>query len=627
MTDSLELAQSEHPSQDVPVSTLFYGDNLDVLRKHLKDETIDLCYIDPPFNSKRNYNQIYNNVGTEDRAQAQAFIDTWVWDDKSREGFGEIQSNEAGRFQSQTVELIQGLHKVLGEGSLLAYVVSLTLRVVEIHRVLKKTGSFYLHCDPTASHYLKLIVDSVFCSQGGDFKNEIIWRRTGAHSPSRKFGPVHDTILFYTKQAKGYHFNIVRTPYMKGHVESRYTKDASGRFQFTSGGNVLTGSGLRTGESGEVWHGFNPSAKHRHWAIPGFLAEQMAPEFSELGTLAKLDALLDAGLLEIEEGAAWPQPVRFLRSGDGTPLSDIWAAQPYTHGTVYDTDDVVDADVQWLGTTDPERLGYPTQKPAGLLTRIITASCPQDGVVLDAYCGCGTTIAVAQQLGREWIGIDITYQAVSLIMRRLESQAGATKWSEIEKTIKLNGIPRDTASAIALAHKKDDRVRKEFEKWAVLTYTNNRAVINDKKGADGGIDGIAYFMATAKDNAKAVFQVKSGGVGRGDIAKLRGDMSREGAALAFMITLEEPTGPMKAEAKAAGTYHHAVMGRTYDVIQIVTIQEIIEDKRRLDMPMSWEVVKKAKANAPKTEQTSLMDQFAALNEAEDDSSEEEPDPS
>src|SRR5579871_4027568 len=156
-------------------NTLFYGDNLEVLRRDVGDETVDLCYIDPPFNSKRNYNQIYNNIGSEDRAQAQAFVDTWVWDDRANEGLAEILGNDHGRFTTQTVDLIKGLQAVLKKGSLLAYLVSMTLQSAEIHRVLKPTGSFYLHCDPTASHYLKLVLDTIFVSAGGDFRNEIVW--------------------------------------------------------------------------------------------------------------------------------------------------------------------------------------------------------------------------------------------------------------------------------------------------------------------------------------------------------------------------------------------------------------------------------------------------------------------
>jgi adenine specific DNA methylase Mod len=196
--------EAEENQTTKPMNKLFYGDNLDILRssRKIKDETIDLCYIDPPFNSKRNYNQIYNNIGTEDRAQAQAFTDTWTWDDHARAGYDEILANDNGRFQAQLVELIKGLRAVLGQGSLLAYLISMSLRVTELQRILKPTGNFFLHCDPTASHYLKLVMDAVFCAQGGEFQNEIIWSyKTGGASKTR-FAKKHDVILFYSKTTK-----------------------------------------------------------------------------------------------------------------------------------------------------------------------------------------------------------------------------------------------------------------------------------------------------------------------------------------------------------------------------------------------------------------------------------------
>jgi site-specific DNA-methyltransferase (adenine-specific) len=248
-------------------------------------------------------------------------------------------------------------------------------------------------------------------------------------------------------------------------------------------------------------------------------------------------------------------------------------------------------DIQALNPAAKERMGYPTQKPEALLARIVNASTKEGATVLDAYCGCGTTIAVAEHFKRKWIGIDITFQSVSLILRRLEGQFGK---DSLQKII-LDGVPQDMESAYALANKQDDRVRKEFEKWAVLTYTNNRAVINEKKGADSGIDGTAYFQTSATENAKMVLQVKSGGVGRGDIAKLRGDMAREGAEMATLITLESATEPMRKEAKAAGLYPHPLMLKNYDRIQIVTVKEIIEENKRLELPMNLEVLKKAQA--------------------------------
>jgi site-specific DNA-methyltransferase (adenine-specific) len=290
-------------------------------------------------------------------------------------------------------------------------------RLLELKRVLKSTGSIYLHCDPTASHYLKMLMDAVFGPE--NFKNEIVWRRTGAHGPRRSFGPIHDTLLFYSK-ANDYFFRVVKRPYLKGHVDSRYTlEEETGRYKFTSGGNVLTGANATQGESGRPWRGFDPCAKNRHWAIPGFLAEEMPAAFADLGVLAKLEALYQAGLVEIRPGAAWPTPVRYLRDGDGHPFGDIWAYQPYTEGAVHGTEAGIDADIAWMGPTDPERLGYQTQKPVGLLMRIIESSCPPSGVVLDPFCGSGTSIAAAQAGSRRWIGIDESPIAIRLVKQRL----------------------------------------------------------------------------------------------------------------------------------------------------------------------------------------------------------------
>lgn len=578
-----------------PDNLLFYGDNLRVLRdkpKQIPSESVDLCYIDPPFNSKRNYNQIYNNVGSEDRAQAQAFTDTWLWDDEAIAGYPEIIDNREGRFQPQLVELIKGLNAVLGEGSLLAYLVSMARRVTEIHRVLRPTGSFYLHCDPTASHYLKLVLDAIFCSQGGDFRSEIIWRRTGSHNKAKRWAPIHDVIFYYVKSGQ-YTWNRPRMPYMAGHVKDFFTPDGKGGYRTNYYGNVLTGSGTRNGESGQSWQGFDPTAKGRHWAIPGAIWDEVGVDPAGLTQHQKLDLLLDEGFITITPGAAWPMYEMAIRPGSGPGTPDIWSFQPYTDGTVFGTTDGIDEDVRWLSPHDQERLGYPTQKPEGLLERIITASSNPGDVVLDAYCGCGTTVTEAHRLKRRWIGMDITYQSISLILWRLERNFGAAALN----TVTLDGIPRDIKSAVALAHKQDDRLRKEFEKWAVLTYSNNRAVINDKKGADGGIDGRAYFRVGKSDNAKIIFQVKSGGVKRSDIAVLRGDMARERAALGVLITLEEPSKPMVKEAKGVGSYLHAEMGKSYDQISIVTVREIIEDGKRLEIPMSLEVVAAAKAAA------------------------------
>ena len=504
------------------MNKLYYGDNLDILRRKVKSETVDLCYIDPPFNSKRNYNQIYNRVGKEDQAQAQAFMDTWTWDGLAIAGWEEILANADGRFQPQLVELIKGLERVLGRKSLLAYLISMALRVTEIQRILKSSGSFYLHCDPTSSHYLKLVLDAVFCAQGGNFQNEIAWCYSQGGKSKTHFGRKHDIIFWYSKSNE-YFFdgNAVRLP-LTPHKQDPTGKNYGGRMGVDKDGREYT----------EKW-GTGKKKLYRYYLDEGKIPEDW-----------------------------W------------TDINSIQA----------------DAD---------ERLGYPTQKPEALLERIIGACTREGDVVLDAYCGCGTSVAVAHRLKRKWIGIDITYQSISLILRRLEKAFGVAAL----ETIKTDGIPRDMASAQALAHKQDDRLRKEFEKWAVLTYTTNRAIINEKKGADAGIDARAYFMTGKKDNAEIVFQVKSGGVKRGDIATLRGDMERENATLAVLITLEEPTRPMILEAKAAGQYRHETMGRSYDRIAVVTVREIVEDAMRLEIPMSLEVLNAAQRAADEKQTT------------------------
>jgi site-specific DNA-methyltransferase (adenine-specific) len=530
---------------------LFYGDNLEVLRKHIRDESVDLCYIDPPFNSKRNYNQIYNNVGKEDQAQAQAFMDTWTWDDHANQGLAEIQDNYLGHFTGQSIDLISGLSKVLGKGSLLAYLVGMTLRIVEIHRVLKPTGSFYLHCDPTASHYLKIIIDAVFCTNGGDYKSEIIWKRTTSHNDSKNnFGNVNDSIYFYTKSSK-YTFNQQYVEYDEQYVlkNFKYTDEQGRRYSSDN----LRSPNPRPNLTYD-YKGYKPHPNG--WTVSRERMEQLDRE----GRL--IFPKTPDGRIRIK---------KFLHEMSGITLANNWS------------------DIQPISSQAAERLGYPTQKPEALLERIIKASSNEGDIILDAYCGCGTTIAVAEKLNRSWIGVDITYQSISLILKRLEDSFGKNSIENIQ----LNGIPKDMESAVALANKSDDRTRKEFEKWAVLTYSNNRAVINAKKGADKGIDAVAYFQGEKDTTEKIIFQVKSGKVKSGDIRDLQGTMTLQQAAIGIFITLQPPTKDMIQTAKIAGIYQSRFMSQLVDKIQIVTIQEILEEKKRIDIRLMFEVLKSA----------------------------------
>lgn len=496
---------------------LFYGDNLEVLRKYIKDETIDLCYIDPPFNSKRNYNQIYNNIGKEDVAQAQAFVDTWTWNSIANEGFDDIISNKNGVFTTQSINLIIGLEKVLGKGALFAYVVSMTQRIAEIFRVLKPTGSFYLHCDPTASHYLKLVIDSIFCPNGGEFRNEIIWCYRGAGYPKKDFGKRHDSIFRYSK-SKAFVFNL-------DDVREEYAQTTKDRFAHHIG---------------------NKRGKH------------------DFGT----------------------QTLNPL----GKQPDDWWEIQP-------------------IAPSAKERLGYPTQKPEKLLEKIIKASSNEGDVILDAYCGCGTTIAVAERLNRNWIGVDITYQSISLILKRLIDTFGIdftkdlvdskTKEIILPASLTLAGVPQDFESAVALANKQDDRLRKEFEKWFVLSYSHNRAIINDKKGGDGGIDGIAFmvdFDEQGKQDIKQVlFSVKSNKTLSPTVIRdLFGTMEREKAAIGYLLTLY-PMPNLVKEAGKYGNYQNKAFGHTYPKIEVISVQEVFDGKI-MYLP-TVDVLKKAERKA------------------------------
>jgi len=498
------------------MNRLFYGDNLEVLRRDIPSESVDLVYIDPPFNSKRNYNQLYTNVGKEDKAQAQAFVDTWEWDDRANKGLDEIRGNYNSVFTRQSIGLINGLEPVLGRGSLLAYLVSITLRIAEIHRILKLSGSFYLHCDPTASHYLKLVCDSIFCSRGGDFQNEISWCYKERELSKKRWNRKHDIILFYTK-SDNYTFNYkdVMGDYSDYTLKHKFKyKDEKGhyRLRYKDGRNDPKVEGPDT---------------YRQYA--------------DIGVLAR----------------------------------DWW-------------------DISIINQASKERLGYPTQKPEALLEKIIKASSNEGDVILDCYCGCGTSVAVAQKFNRQWIGVDITYQSISLILRRLEFSFG----KEVLDGIKIGGIPKDFESAVDLAekHKKDDRLRKEIEKWAILTYTKNKAMINEKKGGDGGFDGMAYVLDKdegGKEIYKQVFfSVKSGlDVGVDRVRELFGVVEREGGVRGILLTLYRFEKLVK-ESKKYGRYKNKFLDMDFGKIDVICVEDIL-DGLVFDMPTSLDALKKA----------------------------------
>ncbi len=512
---------------------LYYGDNLDVLRRYVADESVDLIYLDPPFNSAQNYNVLFQEQdGSRSAAQIRAFEDTWRWDEAASLAYQEIV--ESG---GKVSEAMQGFRAFLGDTDMLAYLSMMAPRLVELRRVLKPTGSIYLHCDPNASHYLKMLMDAVFGVN--NYRNEIIWKRTSGHSDANRFGNVHDVILFYVSSPAAT-WNETFQKYDQDYVQQYYRyQDPNGR-KFMSGD--LGAAGLQGGGYDYEWKGIR-----RIWRCP-------------IETMKQYEE--DGRIFYTKNGI--PRIKRYLDESKGLPMQDIWA------------------DIEALRSWHDERLGYPTQKPEALLERILNASSNEGDTVLDPFCGCGTTIATAQNHKRKWIGIDITHLAISLIRHRLRDSFG----DKVEfKTI---GEPASLADARALAESND---RFQFQWWA-LGLVGARPV-EQKKGADHGIDGRLYFHDEGpKGKTKQVIlSVKSGGVTVKDVRDLRGVVDREKAAIGVLITLEDTTRPMRSEAASAGFYS-SPWGTKHPALQILTIQELLDGKK-IDYPATTNVTMKS----------------------------------
>ena len=521
---------------------LYYGDNLDILRTYIPDESVDLVYIDPPFNSNQAYNVIFSETaGSSSQAQIQAFEDTWHWSEPTEQAYHELVETAPPLL----VETIKSFRGVLGENNLMAYLVMMGVRLVELHRVLKSTGSFYLHCDPTASHYLKIIMDGIFGVE--NFRNEIVWERTNAHNmKARYFSKIHDLLLFYSK-GDSYTWNQQYTEYSDAQL-SRYKMDEAGRL-YT--GRDLTMSTVMESRNFE-WRGARPPA-HRSW---GASLEQLEKWYLEGRILLKVDGTPRLDGLKV-----------YLDELPGKQIPSIWN------------------DIPRIGNTSKERLGYPTQKPLALLERIINASSNEGDVVLDAFAGCGTTIEAAATLNRQWIGIDVTHLAISLLKYRLADAFG----DDVE--YKIIGEPRDEASARALAVQD----RYQFQWWP-LSLIRARPYQGKKKGADEGVDGVIYYQDVDPDTPKKaltrkiVIQVKSGKVSVADIRELKAVVKNQDAVIGVFITLNPPTQPMVKEATTAGRFQWLhVEHPTYPRIQIRTIQELLEG-RGIEYPQTLDDV-------------------------------------
>ena len=513
-------------------NSLYYGDNLDILRRYVPDESVDLVYLDPPFKSDQTYNVLFQEKdGSQSASQIKAFEDTWHWDEQAARSFEEAV--EAG---GQVAEAMRAFRTLLGTNDMLAYLSMMAPRLVELRRVLKNTGSIYLHCDPVASHFLKLLLDSTFGPE--NFQNEIVWQRTLAHNMrTNRFGRVNDILLFYSRSAK-FFFKQVYTPYSKAQLK-RYRADEDGRLYKAENLTFSTVNPFRQFE----WRGAKPPP-HRSW---GASREQLEEWYAEGLILLKKDGTPRLDGLKV-----------YLSEMQGKPVNTNWT------------------DILRIGNTSAERLGYPTQKPVALLERIIQAGSNEGATVLDPFCGCGTTIAAAQKLGRRWIGIDITHLAISLIRHRLRDSFG--------KDFRLEVIGEPTSLQDAFALAKQDPY--QFQWWA-LGLAGARPV-EQKKGADRGIDGRLYFHDEGRGGKtkQIIFSVKAGHVTVSHIRDLMGVINREDAQIGAFLSMETPTSSMRREAASSGFYE-SPWGK-HPRIQLLTIEDLLGGKS-VDYPLVADV--------------------------------------
>ena len=533
---------------------LYYGDNLDVLRHSIASESVDLVYLDPPFNSQANYNVLFKaHSGQKSEAQIEAFEDTWHWNDTAERAFDEVMKSG----NSDVSELLRALRAFLKESDMMAYLTMMSVRLMELHRALKPTGSLYLHCDPTASHYLKILMDGIFGAEM--FRNEVTWKRTTTHSDSKTWSRVSDTLFFYTK-GRTFTWNTPREPHSEEYIADKYCNDDG------------------DGRKYQLDNMTSPNPRpHMMYEWKGFPYPDKGWRYSR-ETMARLDS----------EGRIWyptrkdgsldttkrPRLKRYLDEMDGGVMGDVWT------------------DISPINSQAQERLGYPTQKPLALLERIIQASSNEGDIVLDPFCGCGTTIHAAQKLKRQWVGIDITHLAISLIEKRLKDAFPGVSFE-------VHGTPKDLGGAYALAAQD----KYQFQWWAV-SLVDAVPYGGKKKGADSGIDGFIYFKPDGKQTEKAIVSVKGGdNVSVTMIRDLAHVVDREKAKIGVFITLAEPTKPMMTEAVKAGFFETPYS--KYQKIQILTIAELFAGTKP-DIPLIDPSVFRKAPKEPTAKQETLF---------------------
>jgi len=517
----------------VKTDVLYYGDNLDILRRYIADASVDLVYLDPPFNSNRDYNVIFKDEsGRKSDAQLLAFEDTWHWGPSAEATYAYLTNTarHEGRVPNTVSTIVAALRAGIGENQMMAYLIEMAVRLVELHRVLKPTGSLYLHCDPTASPYLRLVLDSVFGPQ--NFRNEIVWQRTNAHNDARRFGRIHDVLLYYAR-SDSTTWNRVFVPYDEKYVETYY------RYKDPDGRRWKSGDATAPGGRGPLyeWNGHS-----RNWR---YTLENMQRLESE-GKLY----YTPKGIVRVKQ---------YLDEMPGMVAQDIWSDEP----------------TRYIVSWSDEGLDYPTQKPVGLLERILAASSNPGDVVLDPFCGCGTALVAAQKLDRRWIGIDITYLAIAVMRARLKDSFGLVE-------VEVIGQPTEVEGARQLAASPDGRY--QFQWWALNLVDAKPLGGVEKKGADRGIDGLITFTDLNRELHSVLVSVKSGHVTSAMVRDLKGTLEREKGSIGLFITLEEPSREMRLEADTAGLFHSELWKRDYSRIQILSIRELLEEGKKPQLP-------------------------------------------
>lgn len=537
---------------------LYFGDNLEVLDEHVADESVDLVYLDPPFNSNRNYSVIFgrNRTADESAAQIQAFEDTWRWTPTTETLLGDLSQTAP----EQVANTLSGFYTLLDESDALAYLVNMTPRLLQLHRVLKPTGMLFLHCDPTMSHYLKILLDAIFNPQL--FRNEVIWSRTGSKGlSSSRLARNHDVLLSYSKSSAGSTWNLDKAfiPYDLADLDPK----TAGKYC-----NVD-----EDGRRYELKDLTNPNPDR-----PNLTYEFLGVTKVWRWTRERMQQAYEAGLVVQTAPGRVPRVKRYLDQQRGKPIGDVWT------------------DIPPINSRAAERLGYPTQKPLALLERIIEVCSNPGDVVLDPFCGCGTTVDAAQRLGRKWIGIDITHLAIDVIAKRLLHTYGRDVFNSIE----LTGIPKDLGSARALF----ERSPLEFERWAVSMVN---AEPNQKQVGDKGVDGVARFPLGGKGMiGKLLVSVKGGKtVNPSMVRDLSGTVEARKAQMGVLITLAPATRGVTEAINHGGVFTHPANGQQYPRLQHITVAELLA-KKRPQVPPTFLPYIAAQKHTVTLEQTTLF---------------------